>query len=130
MGISGGSSASKLTTRSPSCKFAWGLVLLLGLFFVAQGASKLFGIPAAHWAVRFAQWGYPPWFRHAVGLGEIISGVALFPRRTRKAAAAFLMALMAGAFITHASHGEIARLIPPVILGGMAALLFRRPTGR
>jgi len=126
MGTSGGSSASKLTKKGSSVKFAWGLVLLLGLFFVAQGASKLFGITSAHWASRFAQWGYPPWFRHAVGLAEIMSGVALFPRRTRKAAAIFLIALMAGAFMTHAIHGEIARLIPPVIVGGMAALLLRR----
>ena len=124
MGISGDS--GKPAKKGSSSKLAWGLVLLLGLFFVAQGASKLFGITSAHWADRFVQWGYPPWFHRVVGLAEMISGVALFFPRTRKPAAVCLIAVMAGAFLTHAIHGEIVRLIPPVVIGGMAALLLRR----
>src|SRR5262245_22423442 len=126
MEISGDSSARELTKKGSTSKLAWGLVLLLGLFFVAQGASKLFGITAERWASRFAHWGYPPWFLRVVGVAEISSGVALFLRRTRKAAAVCLLVLMAGVFMTHAIHGEIARLIAPVIIGGMAALLLRR----
>jgi len=108
-------------------KLAWGLAVVLGLFFVAQGASKIFGETAAHWASRFEQWGYPGWFRWAVGAAEIGGGVALFAHRTRRLAAVSLTIVMAGAIMTHAMHGELARVMVPLILGGTLLLLLRRP---
>jgi len=108
-------------------KVAWGLSVVLGLFFVAQGASKFLGETAAHWASRFEHWGYPGGFRWAVGVVEICGAVALFTPRTRRLAAVSLTVVMAGAIITHAMHGEIPRVITPLILGGMLLLLLRRP---
>ena len=108
-------------------KFAWGLSIVLGLFFVAQGVSKLVGETAVHWASRFERWGYPNRFQWAVGVVEICSAVALFAPHTRRLAAVSLTIVMAGATMTHVMHGETSRVIAPLILGGMLLLLLRRP---
>ena len=53
----------------------------------------------------------------------------------RRPAAAILVALMLGAFGTHAGHGELSRLGPPLVLGVIAFLIYwsrppSPPTGR
>jgi len=108
-------------------KFAWGLSIVLGLFFVAQGASKMAGETAVHWASRFERWGYPSGFQWAVGVVEICGAVALFAPRTRRLAAVSLTVVMAGAIITHVMHGETPRVVVPLILSGMLLLLLLRP---
>ncbi len=42
--------------------FTWGLSIVLALFFVVVGASK---VTSPGWAERFVDWGYPGWFRTA-----------------------------------------------------------------
>ena len=102
----------------------WSISIVLALFFVAQGLTKLWGPSAMQWAARFLKWGYPVGFHSVIGVVEIISGLALLLPWTRKPAAASLMVVMAGAFCTHLIHGEPLRIIPPLILGIPAFLLF------
>jgi putative oxidoreductase len=103
----------------------WGLAISLGLFFLLQGLSKLFGPASVQWAIRFVGWGYPGWFLHVVGVMEVASGLGCFIPHFRKPAAVGLMVVMAGALGTHILHREYLRVIPPLVLGGMAVLLFR-----
>src|SRR5438045_8409769 len=76
------------------------------------------------WSRRFAHWGYPPCGRHVIGVFEILGGLGVLIPRWRRAAAAILVALMIGALWTHAVQSEFRRLIPPLVLGGLALLLF------
>jgi uncharacterized membrane protein YphA (DoxX/SURF4 family) len=92
--------------------------------FVFVGISKLQGRSAVGWAERFAHWGYPANASYVVGVFEILGGIGLLIPRWRRAAAAILVALMIGALCTHAVQGEFPRLIPPLVLGGLAFLLY------
>lgn len=102
----------------------WSLSIVLALFFAAQGLAKLWGPSAVQWANRFLKWGYPAGLHSVVGVVELISGLALLHPWSRKAAAASLTVVMAGAICTHLIHGELPRVIPPLILGIPAFLLF------
>jgi len=102
----------------------WACAIVLAVAFVFVGISKLRDPSAGRWTERFAHWGYPPYASYVVGVFEILGGVGVLISRWRRAAAAILVALMIGAFCTHAVHGEFARLIPPLVLGGLAAAVF------
>ena len=102
----------------------WALAILLAVVFVRAGISKLGGPSASGWAGRLAHWGYPPYARYVIGALEILGGLGVLIPRCRRAAAAILVALMIGALSTHAVHGELPRLIPPLVLGGLAFLLY------
>lgn len=101
----------------------WAIAIFLALAFVLVGMSKLAGGSAARWADRLAQWGYPPNTHYLIGVFEIIGGIGVLIPRWRRAAATVLVSLMIGALCTHAVHREFARLIPPLVLGGLAFLL-------
>jgi len=102
----------------------WSISIILALLFAAVGLSKLWGQSSARWGSRFLNWGYPTGFHYVVGGVEIISGLALLVPRSRKPAAFSLTVLMAGALGTHLIHRELPRIIPPLILGILAFLLF------
>jgi putative oxidoreductase len=104
----------------------WVFVVILAAVFLRAGLSKLAGGEAVRWAERFAQWGYPGNAHSAVGLLEILGALGLLIQRCRRAAAALLAILMAGALCTHAVHGELPRLPPPLVLGGLAFALLGR----
>ena len=110
-------------TRLPR-KVVWVFAILLAVVFVRAGISKLAGPSANGWAGRLAHWGYPPYARYVIGALEILGGLGLLIPMSRRAAAAILVALMIGALCTHAVHCEFLRLIPPLVLGGLAFLLF------
>jgi len=61
---------------------------------------------------------------------EILAGFGVLIPRWRRAAAAILVALMIGALWTHAVQAEFTRLIPPLVLGGLAFLLYSSPVPR
>ena len=110
----------------------WALAILLAVVFVRAGISKLAGPSASGWAGRLAQWGYPPYARYVIGALEILGGLGVLIPRFRRGAAPILVALMIGALCTHAVHGEVPRLIPPLVLGGLAFALYSsrpRPGG-
>ncbi len=102
----------------------WSISIILALLFVAAGFSKLWGPSATRWGARFLNWGYPVGSQYVVGAVEIISALALLLPRSRKPAAGSLTLVMAGALCTHLIHGELPRVIAPLILGALAFLLF------
>ena len=110
----------------------WTLASLLAVVFVRAGISKLGGPSASGWAGRLAHWGYPPYARYVIGVLEVLGGIGVLIPRWRREAAGILVAIMVGALCTHAIHGELPRLIPPLVLGGLTFLLYSscpRPRG-
>ena len=109
----------------------WTCAIFLAVAFVFAGILKLEGPSAVRWAERFVQWGYPANAKNVIGVLEILGGVGVLIPRWRRAAAASLVVLMIGALGTHAVHAEFPRLIPPLILGGLALLMYSaRPRAR
>jgi len=118
---------AKLQQRQNTVQRAalWTIMVLVALIFVMTGVSKLSGASSARWSHSFARWGYPAALQYAAGTLEIIGGMGLLvPVATRPAAAA-LMVVMVGACYTHLSHGEAMRVVPPLVLGTFAFLIFR-----
>src|SRR5215510_3960378 len=110
----------------------WALATLLAVVFVLVGIKKLAGPSTMRWAGLFAHWGYPTYAQYVIGVVEMLGGLGVLIPRCRRAAAAILVALMIGALCTHAVHGELARLIPPLVLGGLGFLMYSsrpRPRG-
>jgi putative oxidoreductase len=103
----------------------WACAIVLAGLFVLVGVSKIQGPSALRWAERFVHWGYPAGTHYVVGGLEILGGLGVLIPRWRRPAAATLVALMAGALCTHAISAEFPRLIPPLVLGGLAFLLYR-----
>ena len=101
----------------------WACAIFLALVFVSVGISKLEGASATRWAERVVNWGYPANASYLIGLLEVIGGLGVLIPKWRRAAAALLVALMLGALGTHVVHGEFPRLMPPLVLGGVAFLL-------
>ena len=104
----------------------WACAIFLAVVFVAVGVSKLTGPSAVRWAERLTQWGYPANASYVVGVFEIVGGLGVLIPMWRRAAAAILVAVMIGALCTHAVHAEFPRLVPPLVLGGLAFLLCSR----
>ncbi|RMH40794.1 MAG: DoxX family protein [Deltaproteobacteria bacterium] len=107
----------------------WALTALAAAAFVAAGALKLVG--ADFEVEAFRNWGYPAWFRIAVGLVEVAAGIALLIPRVATAAAAALSLIMVGAIGTHVAYGEWAQaLVPVVFLAALGWIGYeRRPEG-
>jgi putative oxidoreductase len=111
----------------------WACAIFLAVAFVLVGISKLRDPSAVRWTERFAHWGYPPNASYVVGVFEILGGLGVLIPRWRRSAAAILVTLMIGALGTHAVHAEFPRLIPPLVLGGLALVLYSsrlRPRGK
>jgi putative oxidoreductase len=101
----------------------WILIVLLAVEFTLAGASKL--RPSSGWARMFVAWGFPAWFRVAIGATEIACALALFIPRSRRWACAVLFVVMAGAAVTHLTHGEPRRVVLNVALSALIGLLMR-----
>jgi putative oxidoreductase len=110
----------------------WTILILVAFLFVMLGLSKFTGHSSIRWAERFAHWGYPMAFRYVVGGLEILGGIGLIVPATTRPAAGVLMVVMAGAFYTHLRHGEMLRVVPPLVLGTLVCLIFlwRHPLRR
>jgi putative oxidoreductase len=102
----------------------WACAVFLAVAFCLIGVSKFAGPSALRWAERFSRWGYPANTQYIVGLFEILGGLGVLIPKWRRAAAAILGALMIGALCTHAVQAEFGRLIPPLVLGALALLLY------
>jgi putative oxidoreductase len=102
----------------------WVCAIFLAVAFVFVGISKLEGPSAIRWTERFVNWGYPAKTQYVVGVLEILGGLGVLIPKWRRTAAAILVALMIGALGTHAVHAEFPRLIPPLVLGGLAFLMY------
>jgi len=102
----------------------WTAAVLLGMLFVLVGWSKIARGSGAVWASRLANWGYPPVSRYVIGGVEMLAGLALLLPSLRRTAAITLMVIMAGAAATHLLHSEFLRVLPPLVLGGLAYGLY------
>ena len=97
------------------------LSVLLALLFLGIGLPKLAGVEMQ--VESFENWGYPPWFVHAIGATEVVAALLLLMRGTRLLGAALLACVMAGAALTHAWYSEFDRLGPPIVLLVLSALI-------
>ena len=105
----------------------WAVTLFLALVCLRSGVTKL---PAdSFWVRDFRRWGYPGWFRVAVGAAELIACALLVVPRLAAYGAALFAAVMLGAIYTHAAHGETVRLPFNVALLALSVVVLyaRRP---
>jgi uncharacterized membrane protein YphA (DoxX/SURF4 family) len=77
----------------------WIPAILLILVFARQGWAKF--DDASGWAIAFRHWGYPDWFRVAIGVIELSAVVLLALGRTAAFGALLIIVVMLGAWATH-----------------------------
>ena len=105
----------------------WAVTVFLALVCLRSGVTKL---PAdGFWVRDFRRWGYPGWFRVAVGAAELIACALLLVPRLASYGAALFAAVMLGAIYTHAAHGETVRLPFNFVLFALSVVVLyaRRP---
>ena len=91
--------------------FIWTVTLFLALVCLRSGLMKMPGIPVVEfWTRDFNRWGYPDWFRIAVGIAELVSFALLLVPRVAGYGAGLFAVVMLGAIFTHATHNESSRL--------------------
>jgi uncharacterized membrane protein YphA (DoxX/SURF4 family) len=96
---------SPTTSPTVSTRRTWqrraltGLCWLLAISFIAGAVAKF--APGGPYAEKFAEWGYPSWFRFVVGSGELVGAVLLLVPRRRFLGAALLGVILVGAIVTH-----------------------------
>jgi uncharacterized membrane protein YphA (DoxX/SURF4 family) len=111
----------------------WAASAFVALVCLRSGLMKMPGVPGAEfWARDFQRWGYPGWFRVAVGAAELAASAALLVPRAAAYGAALFALVMVGAIVTHAGHGETGRLpfnaaLLALSVGIAAARLTARP---
>jgi uncharacterized membrane protein YphA (DoxX/SURF4 family) len=62
--------------------------------------------PEGFWTAAFARWGYPPWFRVAIGCLEVLGGLCLVIPWVASYGALTLIVVMLGALVTRAGDGR------------------------
>jgi uncharacterized membrane protein len=98
----------------------WLLQILLALAFTVIGVAK-FG--DASWARNFARWGYPDGFYMVIGALEVLGGLSLLVPRVASYGAGLLGIIMIGASATHFVHGEMDRVVPPLMYLAVVAVV-------
>ncbi|MEO9482134.1 MAG: DoxX family protein [Ekhidna sp.] len=95
----------------------WILQVLMGLEFLIAGQAKFTATEV--WAKQFSNWGFPDHFYLLIGALEVVGGILIFIPKFAAKAALGLGAIMLGATITHAVHGEWDRIIFTLIIAGI-----------
>jgi putative oxidoreductase len=105
----------------------WIVTLAVAGLSILVGSIKF--TQARGWDRAFAHWGYAPWARPVVGVAEIAAGVLMLAPPAAAYGATLMAVVMTGAIGTHVVHHEYGRLVPPLILLTLSAivLLIRRP---
>lgn len=67
------------------------------------------------WQYWFQRWGYAPWFVYVIGVAELGGALLLLIPRMASYAAALLIAVMIGAFITVSTNQTDLSAVDPVI---------------
>lgn len=101
-------------TRSRRLRTVLWVVTILEVVLMAGAAQGKFY--SSFWTEAFAFWGFPAWFQHVVGVGELGGAVALLNRRTALLGAPLLIAIMIGAIVTTTLHprGHFGPFAPSV----------------
>ena len=97
----------------------WVIAIVGAGLFLLAGAMKLLG----YMDEEFIAWGYSPGFAWFIGIIEIFAGLGLLHKRSSGWASLCLIALMAGAAVTHITHGEYLMVLLPVAVMACLALL-------
>lgn len=106
---------------SKSKKIAlWVVTCLLTALFLFAGGSKL--VEREKTAEMFVQVGYAAWFATFIGVCEVLGAIGLLIPRLAGLAATGLSIIMVGAFVTLATHHQLANALGPLII--LALLLF------
>lgn len=83
----------------------WAITIVLAIIYVASGVPKLESLEFI--SARFEEvWGFPDWFRMAIGGMEFIGGILLIIPGTAFYAALMLSVIMLGATYTHLVLGN------------------------
>lgn len=98
------SSRTWITLRTLRRVTAWLAGAWLAWMYVEMGWPKFFA--DGFWSEPFARWGYPPWLRVLVGVGEVAGGVALLIPWIASYGALALGVVMLGAWATRAHDGR------------------------
>jgi putative oxidoreductase len=102
----------------------WSVSLFLALVCLRSGLMKMPGVPGSEfWERDFRRWGYPGWFRVAVGVAELVSFALLLVPRFAAAGAGLFGVVMIGAIFTHATHDEFSRLPFNILLLVLSAVV-------
>ncbi|MEP6572310.1 MAG: DoxX family protein [Gemmatimonadota bacterium] len=83
---------------------AWALGVYFARMYLAMGWVKFDS--NGFWTAAFARWGYPPWFRVAIGALEVVGGAALVIPWIASYGAIVLVLVMLGAWGTRAHDGR------------------------
>jgi putative oxidoreductase len=100
----------------------WLMSLQLVLVFLRAGFDKMHS--NGGWARAFAHWGYPPWFRLAIGGLEIAAALLLLTPRTTRYGAVIIAIVMLGGMYTHVSHHEARHVLSEVLPLLFSTILF------
>jgi putative oxidoreductase len=105
----------------------WVPALLLVLIFAPQGWSKFFD--DSGWAIAFRHWGYPDWFRVAIGAIELTAVVLLALGRTAAFGALLVIVVMLGGMATHVVFDggrHMTSEVVPLLLGSIVFAVRRK----
>lgn len=84
---------------------AWLVALYLAWMYLRMGWVKF--DPEGFWTGAFERWGYPAWFRVAIGAAEVAGAVALVLPWTASYGSGLLIAVMLGAWVTRFTDGRM-----------------------
>lgn len=100
----------------------WIGLILISLIFIQAGVLKLIG--DQRMIETFNSFGYPAWFRIAIGMLEIAGAISLLIRHSSRYGTLLLAAIMIGAitsgFVTGRSGGALLEVILLCFLVGIA----------
>ena len=99
----------------------WILTALLAFAFLGAGASKLAG--GQQYAESFVRWGFPLWFMYLTGAIELVAALMLLVPRTATLGACLYVSTMLGSVMTHLKAGETGRIVPPLVVLGLAVVV-------
>jgi hypothetical protein len=105
----------------------WLVTLWLASLCLIVGTIKF--TQADNWDRSFNRWGYATWFRPIVGVAELAAGVLVLAPPVAAYGALTMGVVMVGALGTHIVHGELNRIVPPLLPLVLSAIVLyvRRP---
>jgi uncharacterized membrane protein YphA (DoxX/SURF4 family) len=105
----------------------WTPALLLALAFIPAGWAKFSA--TSGWAIAFRHWGYPDWFRIAIGVLELTAVGLLLSGRAAAYGAMLIIVVMLGGTGTHIvlEHGRhVTSELGPILLATIVLVSRRR----